>query len=79
MPDHVHMFVSAPPQTAPAEIARTVKSISAIKIFTAHPKLKGRKFWGSGLWPHQPTSARSDTYLSEDTVRRYIQTQKERG
>lgn len=32
MPDHVHMFVSAPPQTAPAEIARTVKSLSLIHI-----------------------------------------------
>ena len=34
MPDQVHMFVTASPQTAPAEIARTVKSISAVRIFT---------------------------------------------
>ena len=83
MPDHVHMFVSAPPQTAPAEIARTVKSISAVKIFTAHPKLKG----ASG--PHQPTSARSDTYPrtpSDDTSkrrrnadRRFLPAHKRRG
>lgn len=78
MPDHVHMFVSAPPQTAPAEIARTVKSISAVKIFTAHPKLKGRKFWGSGLWSPS-TYFGTVGHISEDTVRRYIQTQKERG
>lgn len=78
MPDHVHMFVSAPPQTAPAEIARTVKSISAVKIFTAHPKLKGRKFWGSGLWSPS-TYFGTVGHISEDAVRRYIQTQKERG
>lgn len=78
MPDHVHMFVSAPPQTAPDEIARTVKSISAVKIFTTHPDLKGRKFWGSGLWSPS-TYFGTVGHISEDTVRRYIQTQKERG
>lgn len=78
MPDHVHMFVSAPPQTAPAEIARTVKSISAVRIFTQFPALKGRKFWGSGLWSPS-TYFGTVGHISEDTVRRYIQTQKERG
>lgn len=27
MPDHVHLFVSAPPTTAPVTIAKTIKSI----------------------------------------------------
>ncbi|MFR0564227.1 IS200/IS605 family transposase [Bifidobacterium boum] len=78
MPDHVHMFVTAPPQTAPAEIAKTVKSISAVKIFTTYPSLKGRRFWGSGLWSPS-TYFGSVGHISEDTVRRYIQTQKERA
>lgn len=78
IPDHVHMLVSVPPQTAPAEIARTVKSISAVKIFTTHPNLKGRKFWGSGLWSPS-TCFGTVGHISEDTVRKYIQTQKERG
>jgi REP element-mobilizing transposase RayT len=46
----VHNFVQADHQTAPIEIAKTLKSISAVYIFTKFPKLKGRKFWGSGLW-----------------------------
>ena len=78
MPDHVHMFVTANPQTAPAEIAGTVKSISAVRIFTQFPALKGRKFWGSGLWSPS-TYFGSVGHISEDTVRRYIQTQKERA
>ena len=77
-PDHVHMFVTANPQTAPAEIARTVKSISAVRIFTQFPALKGRKFWGSGLWSPS-TYFGSAGHISEDTVRRYIQTQKEKA
>lgn len=78
MPDHVHLFISAPPQDAPAEIAKTIKSISAVKIFTIHPALKGRKFWGNGLWSPS-TYFGTVEHVSEDTVRRYIQTQKERG
>ena len=50
MPDHVHLFLEASPDEAPSTIARTLKSISAVHIFTAFPNLKERKFWGSGLW-----------------------------
>jgi putative transposase len=50
MPDHVHIFVQADHTTAPVEIAKTLKSISAVHIFNKFPTLKGRKFWGSGLW-----------------------------
>ena len=50
MPEHVHIFLEASPDEAPSSIARTLKSISAVHIFTAFPKLKERKFWGSGLW-----------------------------
>lgn len=56
----------------------TIKSISAVKIFTIHPALKGRKFWGNGLWSPS-TYFGTVEHISEDTVRRYIQTQKERG
>lgn len=78
MPDHVHLFVSAPPQTSPSEIAKTIKSISAVRIFYEYPRLKGRKFWGSGLWSPS-TYFGSVGHISEDTVRRYIQSQKARG
>lgn len=70
MPDHVHMFVTASPQTTPAEIARTVKSISAVRIFTQFPKLKGRKFWEADYGHPAPISAVSDTSArkpSDDT------------
>jgi putative transposase len=50
MPDHVHLFVSAPPKLAPSVIASTLKSILAVDIFRAFPTLKKRRFWGSGLW-----------------------------
>ncbi|ADL13471.1 IS200/IS605 family transposase [Acetohalobium arabaticum] len=50
MPDHVHIFVSTKPTVAPTDIVRTIKSISAIKLFDKHPKLK--KFYArcGSLW-----------------------------
>ena len=50
MPDHVHIFLSAPPTVAPTEIVRTLKSITTNKVFCSIPSLKKRYFWGSGLW-----------------------------
>ncbi|WP_255547726.1 IS200/IS605 family transposase [Crassaminicella indica] len=40
MPDHVHLFISAPPIVAPVDIVRKLKSISANEIFKGFPKLK---------------------------------------
>lgn len=77
MPDHVHLFVQTDHTVAPVEIAETLKSISAVHIFNKFPKLKGRKFWGSGLWS-RGTYYASVGHISEDAVKKYIQTQKER-
>lgn len=76
MPDHVHIFVQADHQTAPVRIAQTLKSISAVHVFHAFPKLKGRKFWGSGLWS-RGTYYATVGHISDDTVRRYIESQRE--
>lgn len=77
MHDHVHIFVQADHLTAPVEIAKTLKSISAVHIFHTFPKLKGRKFWGSGLWS-RGTYYATVGHISEDAVRRYIESQKQR-
>lgn len=78
MPDHVHIFVTADPQTSPAEIAKTIKSISAVRIFYKYPKIKQRKFWGKGMWSPS-TYFGSVGHISEDTVKRYIQNQKSKA
>jgi putative transposase len=48
MPDHLHIFLSAPPTIAPTEIVRKIKSITANKVFATFPRLKKKYFWGSG-------------------------------
>jgi len=49
-----------------------------VHIFNKFPKLKGRKFWGSGLWS-RGTYYASVGHISEESVRKYIESQKERG
>ena len=40
MPDHIHIFVDVPQTVAPCDVARTLKSISAIELFKVYPQLK---------------------------------------
>ena len=40
MPDHIHLFLSAPQTAAPADIAWTIKSISAIELFNLNSRSK---------------------------------------
>ena len=50
MPNHIHLFISAPPTIAPTELVKILKSVSTNEMFKAFPSLKKNKFWGSGLW-----------------------------
>lgn len=52
--DHVHVFVSAPPNMAPSEIMRRIKGRTSSKLFEEFPHIKkrywGRHFWGRGYF-----------------------------
>ena len=75
MPDHVHLFVSAPPTTAPNIIAKTLKSILTLSVFRTFPDLKKRRFWGSGLWSDGCYYGSAGS-VSAATITRYIENQK---
>lgn len=47
--DHVHLFVSAPPNMAPSEIMRRIKGRTSAKIFECFPELK-KRYWGRHFW-----------------------------
>lgn len=77
MPDHVHILVSAPPTESPNNIASTLKSISAVHLFTKFHNLKKGKFWGTGLWSSS-TFYGTVGNADESIIRNYIQNQKKR-
>lgn len=75
MPDHIHLFISAPPTIAPTEIVKILKSVSANEIFKAFPNLKKSKFWGSGLWSKGYYIGTAGA-VSSEIIKKYIQDQK---
>ena len=72
-PDHVHLFLSAPPAIAPSLIANTLKGASARTLFKQFPALK-QELWGGHLWSRSFYVC-SVGDMSEDVVRRYIEAQ----
>lgn len=77
MPNHVHVFVSAPPKIAPGYIVKMLKGISGRLLFIEFPEIES-SLWRGRLW--------SSSYFvetvgstSEEAVRKYIENQKSRG
>jgi putative transposase len=75
MPDHVHMFVSTPPDLAPAEIIQRVKSITARKLFERFPGIR-RFLWGGALWSRGYFVMSSGTGTTDEMIRQYIKEQR---
>lgn len=78
MPDHIHIFVDCPQTAAPCDIARTLKSISAIELFRIYPKLKQFYARCGALWSGGYFIS-TVGHISETTVKQYIEEQKSHG
>ena len=75
MPDHIHIFADCPQTAAPCDIARTLKSISAIRLFKAYPELK-RFYARAGVLWSRGYFISTVGHIGEETVRRYTEDQK---
>jgi putative transposase len=75
MEDHIHVFLQVGPNDIPSNIVKTLKSISAVRIFYAFPKLKIQKFWGSGLWSRGYYIGTCGN-MTKDVIKKYIDNQK---
>ncbi len=47
--DHIHIFVSAPPNLSPSEIMRRIKGRTSRKIFEEYSHIK-KRYWGRHFW-----------------------------
>lgn len=75
MRDHIHVFLEADQSVAPIDIVRTLKSISAIRLFKSFPWLKKHYSKCGSLWSRGHYIA-TVGHVSEKTVKRYIEEQK---
>ncbi len=74
--DHIHILIECSPQHFIPNILKIFKGISARKLFLKHPEIKN-KLWGGHLWnPSYFVATVSEN--TEEQIKRYIQTQKER-
>ncbi|MEO7397017.1 MAG: IS200/IS605 family transposase [Ilumatobacteraceae bacterium] len=77
MPDHIHLFVQTPPTISPATLVKLLKGISAKLTFEKHPELRTKLFQKGHLWSPSYYVG-SVGHVTEDVVRRYVETQKQR-
>ena len=74
--DHIHILLECSPQHFIPNILKIFKGISARKLFLKHPEIKN-KLWNGHLWnPSYFVATVSEN--TEEQIKRYIQTQKER-
>jgi putative transposase len=69
--DHVHMFVSAPPNLAPSEIMRRIKGRSSSKLLEEFPHLK-KRYWGRHFWARGYFCATSGQ-VTDEMIKSYLE------
>lgn len=75
MPDHIHIFLDCPQTVAPCDVVRTLKSVSAVEMFKAFPRLKQFYARCGVLWSRGYFIS-TVGHISESTVIKYIEEQK---
>ena len=74
MPDHVHLFVKTPPTIGVHFLIQQIKGYTAHKLRNEFPQLKSKL---PNLWTRS-YFVESVGCISEDSVKRYIDSQKNR-
>ena len=72
MPDHIHLFLSAPPKYSPSKVAQLFKGATAHYLREDFPQLK-KVIWADGtLWSPSYYIGTAGN-MSVETIKRYIQ------
>ncbi len=73
--DHVHIFVSAPPQLSVSKLAQYLKGKTSRKLLQESPALR-KQFWGQHLWGRGYLAVSSGN-ITDELIMEYIQSQDE--
>lgn len=74
MPDHIHLFISAPPSDSPTGIVKVLKGVTALRLFKKCPELK-KEYWGGHIWSPSYYVG-TEGHVSAETIQKYIENQK---
>jgi len=77
MPDHIHIFISAPPYDSPTNIIRILKGVSARQMYKRFSKLASH-FRKGHLWSPSYYIGTAGN-MSAETIQQYIQNQTKGG
>ena len=75
-PDHVHLFIAAPPRLAPADMVQILKSISAKEVFKKFPRIRNQ-LWGGELWSNGYFVRAVGDKITSFVIQRYIRYQNQ--
>jgi putative transposase len=73
--DHIHIFISMPPQISVSKIAQYLKGKTSRKLMQEYAALK-KQFWGNHIWGRGFFAASSGT-ITDETIMQYIKNQDE--
>ncbi len=74
MPDHLHLFISAPPIDSPTSMVKILKGTSALRLFRKFPEL--RKVLRKGSFWSPSYYVGTAGKVSAETIQKYIKNQK---
>jgi putative transposase len=69
--DHVHLFVSAPPQLSVSQVMQYVKGKSSRRLQEEYPSLR-KRYWGRHLWARGYFCATSGT-VTDEMIEAYLE------
>jgi len=72
--DHVHFLVQSVPSYSPEQIVRTIKSITARKIFESCPEVK-KALWGGEFWTRGYYVGTVGEHGNETAIQKYVRNQ----
>ena len=71
--DHVHLFLSIPPQLTISKLLQRLKGKTSYRLFQEFPTLR-KKFWGQHLWARGYFCCSSGN-VTDEVIKAYIENQ----
>ena len=74
--DHVHMFVSLPPNVSVSKFMQKVKGRSSFKVQQEFPEIK-KRYWGRHFWARGYFSTTSGA-ITDEAILQYIESHSDK-